>query len=215
MRCGGGTVGVVGAHVEVWKPGGPAVVPLAGDRISIGNDGSNEVAVAWDTAVSRMHAALERYPAGWVIRDLTSRNGTYVNGERVIGERPLRRDDEIRVGTTRIVFRDAPGSTAPKTTAAEGPPELTRRERDVLVALCRPLLSGDMFTGPGSIHEIAADLVVTENAAKQHLHRLYAKFEITGAGDRRARLANEALRRGAVSLADLRERIDRDEPGGR
>lgn len=38
---------------------------------------------------------------------------------------------------------------------------------------------------------------------KQHLSRLYTKFEIDEGGDRRIRLANEALRRGVVTLVEI------------
>ena len=47
-------------------------------------------------------------------------------------------------------------------------------------------------------------LYVTEAAVKQHLQNLYDKFSIPTEGDRRVRLANEALRRGAVTIAQLR-----------
>ena len=53
---------------------------------------------------------------------------------------------------------------------------------------------------------IAEQLVVTEAAVKQHLLRLYDKFGVYDSGERRrVRLANEAIRRGAVTLSDLRE----------
>jgi DNA-binding CsgD family transcriptional regulator len=62
-----------------------------------------------------------------------------------------------------------------------------------------------MFTEPAPTRAIADELVITQAAVKQHLGNLYDKFGIV-AGDehRRARLANEALRRGAVSLTQLR-----------
>ena len=86
-------------------------------------------------------------------------------------------------------------------------PELTRRERDVLAALCRPLLDDELFTPPASVHEIALALVVTDAAVKQHLGHLYDKFEIAETGaKRRVALAREAIRRGAISLRDLRVR---------
>jgi tetratricopeptide (TPR) repeat protein len=93
------------------------------------------------------------------------------------------------------------GRSIDETTA----PDLTRRERDVLVALCRPLKDDEVFTSPASVHEIAAALVVTDAAVKQHLAHLYDKFEIreTG-GKRRLALAREAVRLGVVSLDDLR-----------
>ena len=73
-----------------------------------------------------------------------------------------------------------------------------------LVALCRPVLSGDVFTEPASIRAMAAELVVSEAAVKQHLLNLYDKFAIYGVDNRRLELANQAVRRGAVSIADLR-----------
>jgi ATP/maltotriose-dependent transcriptional regulator MalT len=95
------------------------------------------------------------------------------------------------------------------TEAEAASPPLTAREHDVLAVLCRPLLDRDLFTEPASIREIADDLVVSEAAVKQHLANLYAKFEVAeGVSHRRSRLANDALRRGAITLADLRR--DRD-----
>jgi tetratricopeptide (TPR) repeat protein len=86
-------------------------------------------------------------------------------------------------------------------------PELTRREHDVLAALCRPLLDDELFTPPASVHEIATALVVTDAAVKQHLGHLYDKFEIRESGSkRRVALAREAIRRGAVSMRELRVR---------
>lgn len=75
----------------------------------------------------------------------------------------------------------------------------------MLIALCRPVLSGDVFTEPASVTEIAGELVVTEAAVKQHLIRLYDKFDLHERRQhRRVVLANAAVRRGAVAVADLR-----------
>jgi len=67
-------------------------------------------------------------------------------------------------------------------------PELTRRELDVLISLCRPALSDDAFITPATPKDIAGDLVVTEAAVKQHLLRLYVKFRVPEGTNRRARL---------------------------
>jgi tetratricopeptide (TPR) repeat protein len=84
------------------------------------------------------------------------------------------------------------------------PDVLTRRERDVVVALCRPALSDGVFTEPATVREIAAELVVTDAAVKQHLLHLYDKFEIPADGSRRrAALAREAIRRNVIGLAEL------------
>ena len=52
-------------------------------------------------------------------------------------------------------------------------------------------LSDEAFVAPATAREIAADLVVTEAAVKQHLLRLYQKFRISGGLNRRIRLAGE------------------------
>ena len=88
-----------------------------------------------------------------------------------------------------------------------GCPALTKREHDVLVELCRPMLDGDAFTEPASARRIAEVLFVTDAAVKQHLLRLYDKFGIYEGGERRrVRLANEAVRSGAVAASDFTRR---------
>jgi len=97
-------------------------------------------------------------------------------------------------------------------------PQLTPREREVLAALCRPVLSDAIYTEPASTREIAAELFVSEAAVKQHLLRLYDKLRIDSAEPRRrVRLANEALRLGLVSADELQpaDGAEVSEPAGR
>jgi DNA-binding CsgD family transcriptional regulator len=81
---------------------------------------------------------------------------------------------------------------------------ITPREREVLLELCRPAATRELFVEPASVREIARALAVTEAAVKQHLLNLYDKF---GIGDRQERrrvaLAREALRSGVIALPDL------------
>ncbi|HEX7827930.1 MAG TPA: FHA domain-containing protein [Mycobacterium sp.] len=198
------------SHLEVSKPSGRELIPLSGQRLTIGKASTNAVPLEHDDTVSRLHAVLENLEFAWSIRDLGSRNGTYLNGERITAERVLRSGDEVRVGKSRLIFwevKDTGGPLDEETVTAqpaELPPRLTRRELDVLVVLCRPLVSDDPFPEPLSVRQMAGELVVTEAAVKQHLQNLYDKFSIPTDGDRRVRLANEALRRGAVTIAQLR-----------
>ena len=195
----------MGVYLQILGPRGASLVPLDAERVTVGKDPSNDVVIDADPTVSRLHAVLERFPAGWCIRDLASRNGTFVNGERVLAECRLRPGDELRLGSTGLTFRSDEAGDVDATEAVAGPPDLTRRERDVLVALCGPVFSGDLFTEPASSKAIAAALFVSEAAVKQHLLNLYDKFGLHDGGERRrVRLANDAIRRGAVSLADLR-----------
>lgn len=197
------------AHVEVWTSDRQAIQVLSGARLTVGRATSNNL-VLDDADVSRSHAVFEQLGTVWVVRDLSSRNGTLVNGQRIAGDRPLRSGDEVRVGTTRIVYRsDTPDPLAP-TEGAAAPPPLTPRERDVLLELFRPSATPGPFTEPASTRDIAAALVISEAAVKQHLTNLYDKFGIhSGLDRRRIRLANEVLRRGAVTLSEVRARHTR------
>jgi predicted component of type VI protein secretion system len=184
--------------VRSWR------VELADDRSTVGKAAENDI-VDGDATASHLHAVLERFPAGWCVTDLGSSNGTWVNGERIWASRRLRHGDEIRIGQTRLVFRDPLTAAGATTEVEQAPPALTARERDVLIALCRPLLARDMPTEPASTRAVADELVITQAAVKQHLANLYDKFGVAPGDDhRRARLANGALRRGAVSLSELR-----------
>jgi pSer/pThr/pTyr-binding forkhead associated (FHA) protein len=199
------------AYLEVWKGAGPELVPLERERCTIGKAPENDVPIPEDGTVSRFHAVLQSYAAGWSITDVGSSNGTWVNGDRIWGERRLKPGDEIRAGRTRLVFRSTSDSGLTVTETAEAPPVVTRREREVLITLCRPLLSVDVFTEPATNRDIATQLVVTEAAVRQHMVNLYDKFGIyeDEPERRRVRLANEAIRRGAVTVSDLKG----EEPG--
>jgi pSer/pThr/pTyr-binding forkhead associated (FHA) protein len=192
-----------GAALEIWALEGIRRVELGGGRVSVGKGAANDI-VLDDGTVSRLHASLDEFDEGWCVNDLGSSNGTFVNGERIWGARRLRHGDEIRVGRSRLLFRSTADAVAPRTEVDEEAPTLTARERDVLVVLCRPLLARDLFTEPASIREIATELVVSEAAVKQHLANLFDKFGLPAeVSHRRTRLANAAIRSGAVTLGDL------------
>ena len=64
------------------------------------------MSLAWDSEVSRLHSTIERVGADWVlIDDGLSRNGSFVNEEKVVGRRRLRDGDVLRFGRTTAVFR--------------------------------------------------------------------------------------------------------------
>jgi len=179
------------------------VMPLTGEVTTVGRGQSVDVRLD-DPSVSMLHAEIiRRGPYAYVVDLGLSRNGTRVNG-RPVARRVLEDGDVLAFGTARCRVGGLPREDIAAESELRRPavPELTRRELDVLAALCRPALSDEAFVAPATAREIAADLVVTEAAVKQHLLRLYQKFRIAGGVNRRIRLANEVVALGLVRPAD-------------
>jgi hypothetical protein len=121
-----------------------------------------------------------------------------VNG-RLVARRLLADGDALTFGSARCRINGvATGENVDAEHLRSAAPELTRRELDVIASLCRPALSEEAFITPATAREIAADLVVTEAAVKQHLLRLYTKLRIPEGQNRRIKLANEVI---ALGLA--------------
>ena len=193
------------AYFDWWDGRQRRALILEGDRLTLGSASDNDIVVD-DPSVSRIHALLHHINGRWFVEDCGSRNGTTLNGHVVTSTHPLRPTDELRLGRARLTFCGQASAGGQPTDAVVERPAITAREHDVLVALCAPLASGDVFTEPATVREIAAALHVTENAVKLHLANLSSKFAIDGAERRRSRLANAALDAGAVTLSDLRVR---------
>jgi hypothetical protein len=178
-------------------------------HLTIGRSEDNDVALPWDARVSRTHAALERLGADWtIVDDGLSRNGTWVNGERVVARRRLYDGDLVRVGGTPLAFcGPARESRADVTLTAEGVPVgdvLTAAQRRVLVALCRPYRDS-AFAAPASNPAIADELSVSVDAVKSTMRALFDLFGVENLpqNQKRASLALQALRDGIISRRDL------------
>jgi FHA domain len=174
------------------------VISLRGEVTTVGRGRGVDIRLD-DPSVSRLHAELvRRGPYVYVVDLGLSRNGTRVNG-RPIARRVLSEGDVLSFGTARCRIGGLPQEDLEEAELRRASvPDLTRREVDVLTALCRPALSDEAFAMPATAHEIATDLVVTEAAVKQHLLRLYQKFRVPEGPNRRTRLANEVVALGLV-----------------
>jgi adenylate cyclase len=75
---------------------------------SLGRHPNNSIQLL-DKIVSKEHCILEQRDGQFVLRDLGSLNGTYINGERVRGEQGLKHGDEIALGSTRARYDDGSG----------------------------------------------------------------------------------------------------------
>ena len=175
------------------------LIPLHREVTTVGRGSGADIRLD-DPSVSRLHAELVRRGPYIYVADLgLSRNGTRVNG-RPVARRVLDDGDVLSFGSARCRIEGVPREelAAEAELRRSAAPELTRRELDVLISLCRPALSDDAFVTPATAREIAGDLVVTEAAVKQHLLRLYQKFRVPEGPNRRTRLANEVIALGLV-----------------
>jgi hypothetical protein len=209
------------AQLELERRGEPFLLYRTGDGeqrlfelepaaspITIGRRAEAAVSLAWDSEVSRLHSTIERIGGDWVlIDDGLSRNGSFVNGARVLGRHRLEDGDRLCFGETVVLYRD-PGdghshSTAPLPASALTIP-LTPTQRKVLIALCRPV-SESAFATPATNREIAEEIFLSVDAVKAQLRVLFDRFglEDLPQNQKRARLAASTLVGGLLSPRDF------------
>jgi hypothetical protein len=210
------------AQIEAEREGRPFLVFRDGEEeqrivtvaegaaeLWVGRGGAADVRLGWDEEVSALHAqiAVVRDECT-LVDDGLSRNGSYVNEERVHGRRLLRDGDVLRFGRTTVVYR-RPGDSAPEATAiaTETPAAATvsPAQRKVLLALCRPYKDGSSFATPATNQEIGAELHLSVDAVKTHMRALFEKLGVGGLpqNQKRVALVERALQSGVVTKRDL------------
>ena len=102
--------------------------PLEGDQLIIGRDSSNNVPIN-DAEISRKHSRLSFQGGKYVLEDLGSTNGTFINGQRLSGPAVLKSGDIVSLGEHIVLMYDVinvdPGATVAvsrKSLQAEPPP---------------------------------------------------------------------------------------------
>lgn len=101
-------------------------------RVTIGRDPDNAVRVDWDHEIAGVHTQLAGIAGTWfVLGDAVPDTRTFVNGVRVRGRRRLDDGDVLRIGRTRLHYRDPDADVTPKMS----------RARSRARSRCRPLLS--------------------------------------------------------------------------
>lgn len=210
------------AQIEAERAGRPFFVHRDGDgeqaivaiaagteELWVGRGEAADLRLEWDEEVSALHAQVEVVRGECtLLDDGLSRNGSFVNEERVHGRRLLRDGDTIRFGRTAVLYR-RPGEGAPEATAVaaelSAAATVSPAQRRVLIALCRPYKEGSAFATPASNQEIGAELHLGVDAVKTHMRALFEKLEV---GDlpqnqKRAALVERALQTGIVSPREL------------
>lgn len=184
-------------------------VPEGATELWVGRGGSADLRLDWDEEVSALHAQIE------VVRDECtllddglSRNGSFVNEERVHGRHHLRDGDTLRFGRTTVLYR-RPGESAPEATAIAGElpaaATVSPAQRRVLLALCRPYKDGAAFATPATNQQIGEELHLSVDAVKTHMRALFEKLGVEDLPQNRKRVAlvERALQSGVVARRDL------------
>jgi hypothetical protein len=176
-------------------------------RVTIGRDPEADIPLAWDAEVSRTHALLEQVGRGWtLIDDGLSRNGSFVNGARVIGRRGLRNKDRLVFGNTSLTYRETAGAVTQTAATIDQPAAipLSPMQRKVLIALCRPVQESASAT-PATNRQIAQDVYLTVDAVKAHLRVLFERYGLSQLpqNEKRARLVAAVLEAGVLAPRDF------------
>ena len=90
--------------------GGPAAgreIPLHGQKVTIGRAASADIPVP-DSVISRVHIAIFHDGKKWMIQDLGSTNGTWVDGEKITGDTELPLRTPVRIGNTLFELSKSP-----------------------------------------------------------------------------------------------------------
>jgi len=93
------------AYLRYTCPGrNPITISLLKDVTIIGRSAQTDIPLADDNA-SRQHCQVRKWAGSFRVEDLQSKNGTFVNGAKILAEHPLNDGDLIAVGDTTIVFK--------------------------------------------------------------------------------------------------------------
>jgi pSer/pThr/pTyr-binding forkhead associated (FHA) protein len=95
------------AFVRCTPPGlPPKVVSLINDVMVLGRSAQVDIPIPSDGNCSRKHCQIRKWAGKYIVEDLQSHNGTFVNGKKVEKEHPLNDGDLILAGDSQVLFKD-------------------------------------------------------------------------------------------------------------
>jgi predicted component of type VI protein secretion system len=122
------------------KPG--TVYPLEGAQVTIGRDASNAISIN-DAEVSRRHSSLTAQGGKFILEDLGSTNGTFVNGQRISGPHVLKPGEIISLGEKIVLAFEAVTFDPNATMMSAKPPQTAAPAQRQA-----PAYAGQMPAGP-------------------------------------------------------------------
>jgi pSer/pThr/pTyr-binding forkhead associated (FHA) protein len=182
---------------------------LVEDRVIIGRAKDCDLCFAFNNEISRLHAMLTLTPEGWLVDDMASRSGTFVNGERVGDARLLRDKDALTIGQVILTLREKRHGT-----------ETITVDRKTLDLAAREAAGGRSATVPASPAPLAnfydligvglfePDVEKIQEAAKRRMVELRADADPAVRAQRRAEIDAIATGLAAVSHPQRRQAFD-------
>jgi hypothetical protein len=159
--------------------------------VVIGRAKDCTICLAFNTEVSRLHATLTATPDGWVAADMSSRLGTFVNGEQISEPRRLRDRDVLKIGQVTLTLREKKHGTETVSLGSEARSDFraAAEARDAAASAMSPAAECSGRTEPaaldapspaGNFYELIGvddfepDLDTIQQAAKNRLRELRA-----------------------------------------
>ena len=130
----------------IYTPDGKTrTLALDRDRFTVGRSSASELCYPEDAGLSRQHLALEKVGETWTVRDLNSKNGTFVNGNRITEPYSLGPEDRVTAGhltisfaekvsppvTNTVVFVEGASTTSPSTTVVASLQGVLSQEKEI------------------------------------------------------------------------------------
>ncbi len=170
----------------MWKltieddEGKPTSLPLVHDEYTLGRGETNAIRLT-DRNVSRKHSVLKKTDAGWVLSDQQAYNGTFVNNERVVGDRSVGSGDVMMLGDYRLILTDEAAMSATDPSKPAGPvlPVQYRPNRLVIVVGPAP---GTEFPLDKDHFTIGRSEEATISINHSSVSRIHAELHTLGGG---------------------------------
>jgi adenylate cyclase len=174
------------AFLKIISPEGSERTVELIDHNTLGRHPDNTVQLL-DRIVSKNHCHIDRSESHYILVDQGSLNGTYVNGERVQGTRLLRPNDEVTLGSTKVIFLNAVAAEEP---VAKQPPAPNPQGKTVVANV-----SGKVTMSPGMVEshirsklsqQVAQNflnerMIRDESTLRRDYEKLRVSFELTRA----------------------------------
>jgi phosphoserine phosphatase RsbU/P len=141
-------------ELSIRTPSGETqTVILKQDRYELGRADTNDLCFREVAGLSRKHLVFERDGSNWLVRDLGSTNGTFVNGTAVAGSQVLRPRDKVTAGELSLVFSEG-GAPAAQTVVFVEKPAATTQETTMTESLDGVLDAEQKVAGGGHVQAL-------------------------------------------------------------